>query len=156
MKASTLHGIELVDASIDAGATFGDAARALGASGLGALAVLDGTRVVGLFTDEELLLGVSPRYVGELRHTAFMETELPSLREQATAIVAEPVRQHMRKPTTIQLEAGSLHAAERFVHCDEGALPVVDDDDRFVGMLSRTQFAHALLRRLVSGEPQSS
>jgi CBS domain-containing protein len=54
----------------------------------------------------------------------------------------------MRKAVTIELEGSSMHAAERFVHCDEGALPVVDEDDRFVGMLSRTEFAHALLKRL--------
>ena len=148
MKATTLHGIPLVDASVDVSVTFGEAARVLSESRLSGLAVLEGDRVVGLFTDEELLLGVSPRYLDELRHTAFLETELPSLRGQAAAVRSEPVRDHMRKPITIELEAGSLHAAERFVHSDEGALPVVDDDDCFVGMLSRTQFAHALLQRL--------
>jgi len=152
VKATTLHGIPLVDASVDVSATFGDAARVLSGSRLSGLAVLDEGRVVGLFTDEELLLALSPRYLDELRHTAFLETELPSLRGQATSVRAEPVRKHMRKPTTIELEAGSLHAAERFVHSDEGALPVVDDDDRFVGMLSRTQFAHALLKRLADDE----
>ncbi len=155
MKATTLHGIPLVDASVEVTATFADAARALSASRLSALAVLDGRRVVGLFTDEELLLGVSPRYLDELRHTAFIETELPSLRDRAREVRGEPVGQHMRKPTAIELEAGSLHAAERFVHCDEGALPVVDEDGRFVGMLSRTEFAHALLKRLAADEPQS-
>ena len=148
MTSSTLHDIALVDASVDASATFGDAAQALSVSRLSALAVLDEGKVVGLFTDEELLLGLSPRYLDELRHTAFLETELPSLRERAHEVREEPVRKHMRKPVTIELEGGSIHAVERFVHCDEGALPVVDDDDRFVGMLSRTEFAHALLKRL--------
>jgi CBS-domain-containing membrane protein len=145
---STLHDIALVDASVDVSATFADAARALSASRLAALAVVDEGRVVGLFTDEELLLGVSPRYLDELRHTAFLETELPSLRERAREVREEPVREHMRKAVTIELEGSSMHAAERFVHCAEGALPVVDEDDRFVGMLSRTEFAHALLKRL--------
>jgi len=145
---STLHDIALVDASVDVSATFAEAAKALSASRLAALAVVDGERVVGLFTDEELLLGISPRYLDELRHTAFLETELPSLRERAREVREEPVRKHMRPPITIELEGSSMHAAERFVHCDEGALPVVDDDDRFVGMLSRTEFAHALLKRL--------
>jgi CBS domain-containing protein len=145
---STLHDIALVDASVDVSATFADAARALSASRLAALAVVDEGRVVGLFTDEELLLGVSPRYLDELRHTAFLETELPSLRERAREVREEPVIKHMRKAVTIELEGSSMHAAERFVHCDEGALPVVDEDDRFVGMLSRTEFAHALLKRL--------
>ena len=146
---STLHDIELVPASVDVSATFDEAARALSESRLPALAVLDGDRVVvGLFTDEELLLGVSPKYLDELRHTAFLETELPSLREHAEAVRAEPVRKHMRKPITVELDSSSLHAAERFVHCDEGAIAVVDDDGRFVGMLSKAEFAYAMLRRL--------
>lgn len=145
---STLHDIELVPASVEVSATFDEAARALSESRLPALAVLDGNRVVGLFTDEELLLGVSPKYLDELRHTAFLETELPSLREHAAAVRAEPVRKHMRKPITVELDSSSLHAAERFVHCDEGAIAVVDDDGRFVGMLSRAEFAYAMLRRL--------
>lgn len=145
---STLHDIELVPASVDVSATFDEAARALSESRLPALAVLDEGRVVGLFTDEELLLGVSPKYLDELRHTAFLETELPSLREHAAAVRAEPVRKHMRKPITVELDSSSLHAAERFVHCDEGAIAVVDDDGRFVGMLSRAEFAYAMLRRL--------
>lgn len=148
MTTSTLHDIALVEASVEESATFEDAARALSASRLSALAVLKDGKVVGLFTDEELLLGVSPRYLDELRHTAFLETELPSLRERAREAREEPVRKHMRKAVTIELEGSSMHAAERFVHCDEGALPVVDEDDRFVGMLSRTEFAHALLKRL--------
>lgn len=145
---STLHDIELVPTSVDVSATFDEAARALSESRLPALAVLDRGRVVGLFTDEDLLLGVSPKYLDELRHTAFLETELPSLREHAAAVRAEPVRTHMRKPITVELDSSSLHAAERFVHCDEGAIAVVDDDGRFVGMLSRAEFAYAMLRRL--------
>ena len=96
---------------------------------------------------------MSPKYLDELRHTAFLETELPSLRERAAATRLEPVERHMRKPITVELDSSTFHAAERFVHCDEGAIAVVDDDGRFVGMLSRTEFAYAMLRRLT--EPQS-
>lgn len=145
---STLHGIELVPASIDVAATFHEAARALAESRLPAIAVVEEGRVVGLFTDEELLLGVSPRYLNELRHTAFLDSELPSVRDTAAAVRSEPVRTHMRKPVTIEVDTSSLHAAERFVHCEEGAIAVVDVDDRFVGMLSRGEFAYAMLRRL--------
>ena len=150
---STLHGIELVTVSVDVSATFDEAARALSESRLPALAVLRDGKVVGLFTDEELLLGVSPKYLDELKHTAFLEAELPSLQERAAATRAEPVAKHMRKPVTVELDSSTFHAAERFVHCDEGALAVVDDHGAFVGMLSRTEFAYAMLRRLT--EPQS-
>jgi CBS domain-containing protein len=145
---STLHDIELVPASVDVSATFDEAARTLSESRVPALAVLEEGRVVGLFTDEELLLGVSPKYLDELRHTAFLESELPSLRERAAAVRGEPVRSHMRKPITVELDTSSFHAAERFVHCDEGAIAVVDEAGRFVGMLSRAEFAYAMLRRL--------
>jgi CBS domain-containing protein len=145
---STLHDIELIRVSVDANATFDEAARLLSDARVPAVAVLEEGRVIGLFTDEELLLGVSPRYLDELRHTAFFETELPSLREHAAAVRREPVRKHMRKPIIVELDSSTLHASERFVHCDEGAIAVVDEQDRFVGMLSRAEFAYAMLRRL--------
>jgi CBS domain-containing protein len=69
------------------------------------------------------------------------------LRDRAQAVRAEPVRAHMRRPITVELESSSFHASERFVHCDEGAIAVVDAG-KFVGMLSRTEFAYAMLRRL--------
>ena len=145
---STLHDIELVPVAVDVSATFDEAARALSERRLPALAVLEDGKVVGLFTDEELLLGVSPQYLDELRHTAFLETEPPSLRERAAVVRNEPVHKHMRKPIVVELDSSALHAAERFVHCDEGAIAVVDDDGRFAGMLSRAEFAYAMLRRL--------
>jgi CBS domain-containing protein len=145
---STLHGIDLVPASVAADATFAEAARTLSEHRLPAVAVVEERRVVGLFTEEDLLRGVFPEYLEELRHTAFLETEPPSLRERARDVRDEPVRKHMRGPITVEIGASSLHAAERFVHCDEGAIAVVDDAGAFVGMLSRTEFSYAMLRRL--------
>jgi len=142
--------LTLVQASVDAGATFEEAARVLSENRLASVAVVEHGRVVGLFTDEELLLGVSPRYLDDLRHTAFLEAELPSLRERAQAVRGEPVRDHMRKAVTVHAGATAVHAAERFVHSDEAAVAVVDDEGRLLGMLERTEFAHALLRRLTA------
>ncbi|HWH05423.1 MAG TPA: CBS domain-containing protein [Gaiellaceae bacterium] len=152
----TLADLTLVRASVDADATFEEAARILSQNRLASIAVLEEGKVVGLFTDEELLLGIFPRYLDELRHTAFLEAELPSLRERAAEVRHERVRAHMRKPVTVQAEATAFHAAERFVHTDEAAVAVVDDEGRFRGMLERTEFAHALLRRLTAPDAQSS
>jgi len=146
----TIADLPLVRASVDASSTFDDAARVLNENRLASVAVVDRDRVIGLFTDEELLLGISPRYLDDLRHTAFIEIELPSLRERAAEVRLEPVTQHMRKPVTVQRDASPIHAAERFVHSDEAAIAVVDERGRFQGMLERTQFAHAMLRRLTS------
>jgi CBS domain-containing protein len=148
-----INEISLINASVDASATFEQAGRALSDNRLASIAVVERGRVVGLFTDEELLLGISPRYLGELKHTAFLEPDLPTLRDNAAEVRGEPVRKHMRKPVTVQHAGSVLHAAERFVHTDEAAIAVVDEQDRFVGMLSRTELAHALLRRLVADAP---
>ncbi len=144
-----IRDISLVRTCVGASATFEEAARALSDNRLASIAVVERGRVVGLFTDEELLLGISPGYLNELRHTAFLEPDLDALRDSAAEVRYEPVQKHMRKPVTVQHDGSVFHAAERFVHTDEAAIAVVDEREQFVGMLSRTELAHALLRRLV-------
>jgi CBS domain-containing protein len=153
MDADGISEISLIDACVDASATFEQAARALSDSLLASIAVVDHGRVIGLFTDEELLLGISPGYLDELKHTAFLEPDLSALRHSAAEVRHEPVRKHMRKPVMVRRDGNVFHAAERFVHTDEPAIAVVDERERFVGMLSRTELAHALLRRLLADAP---
>ena len=143
----TLREITLVSASVPSSATFREAATALRESGLPAIAVLgpDG-RVVGLFTDIDLLRGLFPAYLGELRHTSFLPDDPDALTRRAHEVAAKPVMTHTRKPYELEVDTSTTHAAERFLHCEEGALPVVDDG-RFVGMLPRAEFALAMLRR---------
>lgn len=52
----------------------------------------------------------------------------------------------MRPPVMLDEETEAIHAPERFLHCDFGALPVVRDG-RFVGMLGRAEFCRAVLAR---------
>ncbi len=142
----TLRDITLVPASVPATATFREAATALRDSGLPAIAVLDAEgHVEGLFTDIDLLEGLFPAYLGELKHTSFLPDD--ALTERALEAADERVTEHMRKARELEIETSTAHAAERFLHCEEGALPVVGDDDRFVGMLPRAEFSLAMLRR---------
>lgn len=143
----SLREITLVPASVPATATFREAATTLSESGLPAIAVLgpDG-RVVGIFTDVDLLRGLFPAYLGDLRHTAFLPDDPDTLVRRAKEVATEPVTAHTRKPHELELETSATHAAERFLHCEEGAIPVVERG-RFVGMLPRAEFALAMLRR---------
>lgn len=145
----SLRDISLQPGSIASNATFREAARALRESGLPAIAVVDADeRVVGLFSDVDLLRGLFPAYLDELRHTSFVPDDPESLVQRAHQVVNEPVTAHSRETTPLELDTSSTHAAERFLHGDEGALPVVDDD-RFVGMLQRAEFSVAMLRRRI-------
>jgi CBS domain-containing protein len=143
----SLSDIELFPASVPRSATFLEAAEALVSYPVTTIAVLDeAERVVGLFADDDLLPGIFPPYLAELRHTAFTSDDEATLGERTRRVAGEPVEKHMREPITLDERASATHAAERFLHCGFGALPVVRQG-RFVGMLGRAEFCRAVLAR---------
>lgn len=145
---STLRDITLVPAAVRSSATFGEAARELSESRAAAIAVLgEGDVVVGLFAEEDLLRGLCPPYLGELRHTAFLQDDPAALSERAAAVRDEPVARHMRRPAIVQIDTSATHAVELFLHHEEGALAVVEEG-RFMGMLTRSDVCAAMARRL--------
>jgi CBS domain-containing protein len=148
----SLPEIELYPASVQRTATFLEAAEVLVSYPVTTIAVLDhDSRVVGLFSDAGMLRGVFPPYLAELRHTAFASDE-GILGERTRAVADEVVEQHMHKPESLDESTSLTHAAERFIHCDYGALPVVrEDDGRFVGMLGRAEFCRAVLAKWPKG-----
>ena len=145
-----LRELELVDAAVPVTATFSDAARTLCRTGVPAVAVLDDKRRVrGLFTQDDLVAALFPTYLDELRHTAFLDRHVDPLLERAREVGAEPVARHMRAPIVVEARSSAIHVAERFLHCEPGAIAVVEDD-RFVGIVRQTDFCRLLLQR-VSG-----
>lgn len=143
-----LRDLPLVDASVSRSATFGDAAHTLVASGLSAVAVVgDDGRVVGLFTEDDFLAGMFPRYLAELRHTAFAPDVISAATDRARQAADEPVERHMRRPITLESASSLFHAAEIFLHCEWGALAIVEGG-RFVGMLAQVEFCRRLLPAL--------
>ncbi len=144
----TLRDTKLVDAAVESDATFAEAARTLFDARISAVAVLDRERrVVGLFTDDDLLRGLFPGYLGELRHTAFLHAEVAALAARLEKVASEPVGRHMRPPMTVDIDTSGTHVAERFLHCAWGALAVVEKG-AFVGMVEQVTFVEALMRRL--------
>jgi CBS domain-containing protein len=129
-----------VDASVPKGASFSEAARVLAEAGTCAVAVLDGERVVGLLTTDDVLQGIFPRYLSELDHTAFIVGEAVAAQlERADAVDA-----HMRDATTVELNAGSAHLAERFLHQPSAAVAVVENG-RYVGIVDEAAFVRAVV-----------
>lgn len=145
-----LRDVQLVNASVLETASLADAASRLFAAKVPALAVLDDTgRVQGIFSEEDLLKAVFPGYLAEVRHTAFLPDDAPSLDELARRVRDRPVREFARASEVLRVEDSKIHAAERFMHTREDALPVVESD-RFVGMLSIAALCNARLEQAES------
>jgi CBS-domain-containing membrane protein len=141
-----LTELPLVDAAVVGSASFRDAADVLCASGLSAIAVLDDERrVVGVFTEDDLVAGLFPSYLAELRHTAFTREGIDAVTARAARSAREPVTRHMRPAALLEAASSLLHAAEVFLHCEWGAVAVVEDE-RFVGMLAQVDFCRRLLQ----------
>lgn len=147
---TVLRELELRAGSVQRGRPFVEGARALLAAGTSAIAVLaDDDLVAGLFTDDDLLRGLFPRYLDELRHTAFLVDD-DVLVASVEAAAAEPVERYMREAVTVEIDAGVAHVVERFLHTPWGAVAVVEHG-RFVGMVEQLAFVRHVLERLELG-----
>jgi CBS domain-containing protein len=143
-----LRDMHLLPVAVGADAGFLHAARALLAAHSSAIAVVDrDDHVVGLFTDDDLLRGLFPQYLGELRHTAFLVNEAQALRASIEAAAAEPVSRYMREPVTVEIDASAAHVVERFLHTPWGAIAVVEAG-RFVGIVGQLEFTERLMEQL--------
>lgn len=150
-----LRDAHLVDASVPATASLAEAVEALSATQSPALAVLDESgRVIGVFSEGDLLRAVFPGYLKELRHTAFLTDDAASLDQLTRDARDRPVGELARTTEVLSIEDSQIHAAELFLHTEEDALPVVDGD-RFCGMLSVSALCRARLARVDAGEDQS-
>jgi CBS domain-containing protein len=150
-----VRDVTLVAASIPATATFAEAVEALSSTRSPALAVVDETGgVVGVFSEGDLLRAVFPGYLTELKHTAFLTDDAASLDQLAKDARDRPARDFARQTEVLSVDDSQIHAAERFLHTEEDALPVVDGD-RFVGMLSVSALCRARLARVAATGDQS-
>jgi len=145
---SILREMRLLAVSIGKDGSFLDAARLLLGGRVSAIAVVDESeRVVGLFTDDDLLRGLFPPYLDELHHTAFLVDDVEALQASAKRAADDSVARHMRDPVIVEIDAAPIHVVERFLHTPWGALAVVEGE-RFVGMVEQLEFTEHLMRRL--------
>jgi len=143
-----LRELPLVAASVPRDATFGEAVARLFDAQVPALAVLaDDGRVLGIVSELDVLRAAFPGYLAELRHTAFLEDDPVALDERARAVRDRPVAELAREVEPLEGDESETHAAERFLHTGEQALPVVEGT-RFLGMLSMAALCHARLDRV--------
>ena len=135
----------LVSAAVSIEVTVEEAARELTRSDVGAVAVLDGDKVKGMFTADDLLRAIFPGYLSDLTHTSFVQRDsllAPRLEKAA----ATPVTEYMGEPELVPLPTSALDIAQRFLHTQATAL-VATRDGSFAGLIDQAQFCTAILRR---------
>ena len=152
----------LVDAAVPETAAFAEAAEMLHDSNLSAIAVLrdDGT-VAGLFGAKELIRGLFPGYLSELRHRISgqfaIPDDLPGMAEHVAEVSVEPVTEYMVEPHTVDIDTTSaVNIAEDLLHSDIRAIAVLEDG-RYIGVIGALRFCWLVYSNLAppTGETPS-
>jgi CBS domain-containing protein len=142
-----LRDLALTDASVPETASLAEAVAELFQARVPAVAVLDeGGRVLGTFSERDVLGAVFPGYIAEIKHSAFLPDDPTALDELAATARNRPVRDFVRRSEVLHADDSQIHAAERLLHSGDDALPVVEGE-RFMGMLSVAGLCHARLDR---------
>jgi CBS domain-containing protein len=135
---------------LHAGDTVEVAVRQLLDSRLPALPVVDEReRYAGIFGEREFMHALFPRYLDQLKGTAFLRHSLDEALEKRDACRGEPIAQHMN---TEHVDVGPDHSdtqvAEIFLHHRVLVVPVVDDG-RVTGLITRSDFFRTVAERLL-------
>ena len=137
--------LELPHAAVAPGALVVDAARVLYDVDVGAIAVVEGKRVRGMVTEDDVMSALFPAYLRELTHTAFVDSDA-LVRADAEAAAATTAAEIMRRAELVELPASALDVAQRFLHSDSSALVAVRDG-AFAGVIDQRRFTQAILTR---------
>jgi CBS domain-containing protein len=131
--------------------TLAAAARRVLDSGLPALPVVDGRdRLQGIFGEREFITAAMPGYLRTLHASAYIRRSLDEALEMRSECAAEAVGSHMNaEHVELPAEFSDLQAAETFLHHRVLLLPVIDDDRRVLGVITRADFFRAVAERVL-------
>lgn len=140
--------------TLTSGQEVGDAVRRIVDSGLPALPVIDDDGgLYGLFGERELISALFPGYFQELRSARFVPHSIDDVIEQRLECRRDPVS---RYANTEQIAAGpdwsDAQLAETFLHHRVLIVPILDEQGRVRGVVTRSDFFRALVERLMERE----
>lgn len=139
---------------LSAGEEVGDATAKILASGLPALPVVasDG-KLFGLFGERELIGALFPGYFQELRSARFVPHSIDEVIDRRLECRHEPVERYANtEPIAAGPDWSDAQLAETFIHHRVLIVPILDEDDRVRGVVTRSDFFRALAERLTGRE----
>ena len=105
-------------------------------------------RFYGIFGERELIGALFPGYLHELRSAAFVPRSVDEVIEMRLECRDDPVgRYSNRERITAGPEASDTQVAETFLHHRVLIVPMVDADERVLGVVTRSDFFKALAER---------
>jgi CBS domain-containing protein len=135
---------------LDVGDSVETSVRRLLDTELPALPVARGGRYCGIFGEREFLQALFPGYLDQLGGAGFVTRSLESALEKRSSCRRDAVRKYMN---TEHVEVGTdfsdAQVAEIFLHHRVLILPVIDQDGRVGGVITRSDFFGAVARRFL-------
>ncbi len=116
-------------------------------SGLASLPVVDEDgRVVGIISERDLIRALLPGYVDMLQSTAFLPS-LDQLGRKLREIGGKRIAEFMvREVIAARPDDSDLHLADLMIRKGLKQIPVLDDENRLVGVVRRIDLLHRLRR----------
>ncbi|HPP69939.1 MAG TPA: CBS domain-containing protein [Pseudothermotoga sp.] len=107
--------------------------------------VAEDMRVIGLATESDIIKAVVSSYFSLLQSTSFIPDMNQFLRN-AVLIKDKPISEYMTHPPVVVNENAMLvHVADIMIRHNIKTIPVVDDQGRLVGIVSRTNILKAAM-----------
>ncbi|HET9739250.1 MAG TPA: CBS domain-containing protein [Solirubrobacteraceae bacterium] len=129
--------------------TVADAVRAVLDSGLPALPVVDGDKLLGIFGEREFLGAVFPGYLKELKYAGFVKRTLEDALEKRSSCRGDPVREYVNtEHVDVGPDYSDAEVAEIFLHHRVLILPVTENG-RVVGVITRSDFFRSVAERFL-------
>jgi CBS domain-containing protein len=139
---------------LEADDTVGDAVAKIIEAGVSALPIVDEKgRLYGVFGEREFIDAMFPSYLRVLKSAAFVPQSIDEAIEKRLECRDDPVSKYA---TTEKVAAHLGHSdaqlAETFLHHRVRIIPVVDADERVLGIVTRSDFFEALGERFKERE----
>ena len=108
----------------------------------------------GIFGEREFMGAFFPGYFGELQSAGFVPHTLDEVIERRAGALAEPVDRHVnREHVALGEDYSDAGLAERFLHHRVLIVPVLDRARHVTGVVTRSDFFHALVERVAASAP---
>ena len=131
--------------------TVANATPAVLDSSLPAVPVVDDRdRLVGIFGEREFLGAVFPAYLKELKYAGFVKRSLEDALEKRRECRSEAVSAYMNtEHIDVGADFSDAQVAEIFLHHRVLIVPVVNDDGRVQGIITRADFFRTVAERFL-------